>query len=183
MAISTPRVPNDPIGETHSWREFFYRLTTYVAQTSGSFFTGLNFTGSNLASIVTRNHNDLTQIQGGVTGDRHHLTTAQVGLLTYAVPNLVEYNVPVTGFSYTGANTTGILVLDPAGVLATGTIVMPAAPTSNQKFTICSTQVITALTVSPNIGQTVLGAITTIAANGYASWVYRSTNTTWYRIG
>lgn len=81
MAIPTPRVPNDPIGETHSWREFFYRLTTYVAQTSGSFFTGLNFTGSNLASIVTRNHNDLTQIQGGVIGDRHHLTTAQVGRL------------------------------------------------------------------------------------------------------
>ena len=180
MAVLLPKIPNDPIGETHSWREFFYRLTQTVVTISGNFFTGLNFTGSNLTSLVTRNHNDLLSIQGGGTTDRQHLSTAQVA---YVVPNLVEYNVPVTGFSYTGANTTGVLVLDPAGVLATGTVVMPAAPTANQTFTVSSTQVVTALTISPNAGQTVAGAITTIAANGYASWVYRSTNTTWYRIG
>jgi len=59
---------------------------------------------------------------------------------------------------------------------------MPAIPFNEQIVTITSTQIITALTHSPNAGQTLNGALTTIAANGNASWIYRSANTTWYRV-
>lgn len=48
------------------------------AHLGGFSFIGLDFTLSNLTSIITRNHNDLTAIQGGVATDYQHLTTAQV---------------------------------------------------------------------------------------------------------
>ncbi len=93
-----------------------------------------------------------------------------------------EYSVPTTGFSTTIANTTGIFTINPAGTLASGTITMPATPVDKQKVVINSTQVVTALTHNPNSGQTLKGALTTISANGAAAWVYRSADTTWYRI-
>jgi len=40
-------------------------------------FNDLGFMGSNITSIVTRNHNDLTNIQGGTPGQYYHLTAAQ----------------------------------------------------------------------------------------------------------
>jgi len=90
--------------------------------------------------------------------------------------------VPLTGFNNTITNTTIYYIVEPAGTLATGTIKMPATPVDEQVVTIASTQVITALTHSPNTGQTLKGALTTIAVNGNASWIYRSANTTWYRV-
>ena len=101
-----------------------------------------------------------------------------------AVPRtaLVEYATPTTGFNVTPQNTTNSLVLEPAGTLATGTVTMPAAPGNNQVLTVASTAIITALTIAPNAGQAVKGLLTTIAANGFASWVYRAANSTWYRI-
>lgn len=91
--------------------------------------------------------------------------------------------VPATGFSATGVNAQGnegVLAINPAGILATGTITMPPAPAHGEKFTISSTQIITALTHSANTGQTLLGALTTLAALGRGSWVFNGPNTTWY---
>jgi len=94
-----------------------------------------------------------------------------------------SYQTPTTGFAITIANTAGRSILDPAGTLAAGTITMPAAPKDGQLCRIASTQAVTALTHSPNTGQTLKGALTTIAANGFAEYTYRSANTTWYRTG
>lgn len=104
--------------------------------------------------------------------------------IVQAVPHtaVVEYATPLTGFNVTPANGTNTLVLDPAGTLATGTVTMPTAPANNQVLTVASTAIITALTVAPNTGQTVKGLATTLAANGFASWVYRAANSTWYRV-
>lgn len=90
---------------------------------------------------------------------------------------------PTTGFSITPSNITGNLILAPAGTLATGTVTMAAAPIDGQRFTLCSTQIITALTVSPNAGQTIVGAPTTLAVGGFASWIYLVSTSTWYRNG
>jgi hypothetical protein len=91
--------------------------------------------------------------------------------------------VPTTGFSITIANTVNSLILNPAGTLATGTVTMPATPQDGQTVTIASTQIVTALTVSANTGQTLSGTITTIAANGFATWQYVLADTNWYRVG
>lgn len=90
---------------------------------------------------------------------------------------------PTTGFSITPANTVENLILTPAGSLLAGTIIMPANPKDGQFFTACSTQVVTTLTMSPNAGQTLLGGLAAFTANGFGSWQYVASTTTWYRRG
>jgi hypothetical protein len=45
----------------------------------------LDFTGSNITDILTRNHNDLQNIQGGSVTEKYHLTAAQSNLVNSAV--------------------------------------------------------------------------------------------------
>jgi hypothetical protein len=92
-----------------------------------------------------------------------------------------DYQVLTTGFTYTFAAGTQVLVMNPAGTLATGTITMPAAPSDGMTVRFSTSQIITALTVSANTGQSIVSAVTTLAAGGGAAYIYRLTNTTWYR--
>jgi hypothetical protein len=91
-----------------------------------------------------------------------------------------DYQVLTTGFSYTFAAGTQVLVAVPAGTLATGTITMPSAPADGMVITIQSSQQITALTLNGNTGQSIVGTAVQISPNAPLSWVYRLTNTTWY---
>lgn len=91
-----------------------------------------------------------------------------------------DYQAPTTGFSYTFAAGVNVLVMQPAGTLATGTITMPAAPADGMTITFSSSQQITALTVSGNTGQSISNAVTFLPAKTAASYVYRLSNTTWY---
>lgn len=91
--------------------------------------------------------------------------------------------VPVTGFSITISDACGRLILDPAGTLATGTITMPAHPIDGQICKIASCDMITALTHLPSTGQTLNGALTTIATNGFAEYTYSTASASWYRTG
>lgn len=92
---------------------------------------------------------------------------------------------PTTGFSITIGNLVETLILDPAGTLAAGTVTLPAAPQDGQIAEITSTQTITSLTVSPNSGQSVKNAPTTLVPSTSAPMGYRfkyvASNTTWYR--
>lgn len=101
-----------------------------------------------------------------------------------------EYNAPLTGASITVAATSRRIILEPAGTIATLTIVLPASTAliDNQHFGICTTQIVTALTITAGAGTTVSGTVTALAVPntvGQAScpeWTYRLANTTWYRI-
>jgi hypothetical protein len=91
-----------------------------------------------------------------------------------------DYQTPTTGFSYTFASGTNVLVMNPAGTLATGTITMPAAPADGMTITFSSTQTITALTVNANTGQSIVSAATVLPARQAGGYIYRLSNTTWY---
>lgn len=91
------------------------------------------------------------------------------------------YQAPATGFSYT--ITAPITIFAPSGTLATGTIIMPSSPTDGMCVRFSSSQIITALTVSANTGQSIVNALTAFTAGGFAEYIYKSSNTTWYRIG
>ena len=93
-----------------------------------------------------------------------------------------DYQASTTGFSYTFAAGTTVLVMNPAGTLATGTITMPASPADGMTITFSSTQTITALTVNANTGQSIVSAPTTLLAGQAATYVYRLTGTSWYPI-
>lgn len=99
---------------------------------------------------------------------------------TNGVLQQYDYQVPTTGFSYTFGSGTTVLVMNPAGTLATGTITMPATPADGMTISISSTQAITALTVNGNSGQSIVGAPTTLTAGAAATFVYNLSNTTWY---
>ncbi len=179
MTTLPPAPIRDPWG-SYTWEEWL-RKVSQIGQSTGSVsWSGIDFTGSSLTNIVDRKHNDLSNMQGGTSAEYYHMTSAEYTL--FQRNTTIEYSVPLTGFSTTIANGTGFFIVNPAGTLATGTITMPATPVDKQQVTISSTQVITALTHNPNSGQTLKGALTTIAANGSAAWIYRSTDTTWYRI-
>lgn len=89
-----------------------------------------------------------------------------------------DYLVPTTGFSYT-FSTYNTLILNPAGVLATGAITMPASPSDGMVVTFSSTQTISALTIAGN-GATLNNALSGIVAGQSASYVYRAASTAWF---
>jgi len=93
-----------------------------------------------------------------------------------------DFQVLTTGFSYTFATGITTLIAAPAGTLAAGTITMPGSPADGMVITITTTQEITALTIAGNAGQSIGGTqVSLMAANSSMSFVYRQSNTTWYR--
>ncbi len=91
-------------------------------------------------------------------------------------------NTPTTGFAITIGNTTATLRLTPAGALATGTVTLPAAPVDGQIARVLSSQTVTALTVSPSAGQSVVGAPSTVGPTTPFSMIYDLASATWYRM-
>jgi len=92
-----------------------------------------------------------------------------------------DYQTPTTGFTYTftPSSTGTVLVMNPAGTLATGTITMPAAPVDGMTITFSSSQQITALTMAGN-GASINNAVTLLPAKTAVTYVYRATGTTWW---
>ena len=110
-----------------------------------------------------------------------YLTSLQVK--TYVNQAIYQFNEPITGFSLAVTTGTQVVILKPAGTIATGTLTLPANPLDGDRVRFSTTNTITAFTLAPSAGQSVANAITTIAANGFAEYIYRVTDTTWYRIG
>ena len=78
MALGPPPL-HTPI-TSPLWKRYFERLSNQLGgaqQGQIGYFTGLNFTNSNITSIATRTHNSLQTHQGGSSGERYHLTEAQ----------------------------------------------------------------------------------------------------------
>lgn len=192
MAFTLPPVPTSKSLSDFAWSEWFTGLRNYLNSITNFKWSVINFAGSKLTDIETRLHNDLQSIVG--SSDGYHLSASQysdVVNFTTNVRNAIQTTtqtelttliVPITGFTHTISDSTNILVLKPTGTLATGTITMPASPVDNQVVRIASTQVITSLTMNANTGQTLKGGLTTIGVNGFGSWVYKTSTTTWYRI-
>lgn len=81
------KLPPTPVGVPpgHSfWNDWYERLRTIVNNISSLTWSIIDFTGSNLTDIVTRNHNDLQNLQGGGTGDYNHVTSAQLSSIAQA---------------------------------------------------------------------------------------------------
>lgn len=101
-------------------------------------------------------------------------------LAKYQADTSFDYQQPATGFDYTVPNDKGTVILDPAGVLATGSITMQENPSNGDVVRVSTSQAITALTVAANVGQSIKNAPTTLAAGGKFAYVYRAANSTWY---
>lgn len=79
--------------------------------------------------------------------------------------NAVLLVAPLTGQSLVIADMISWYLMRPAGTLATLTLTLPPDPLNNQDLWISTTAQITALTVTPNAGQTLSGSISALNAN------------------
>lgn len=124
-----------------------------------------------------------TKLPNGSSPQTVLLSPAAMGVGPY------QYTAPLTTASVTVLPTSRRLVIDPAGTIAALTVVFPAATllSDNQTLGLCSTQVVTALTMTAGTGTTILNGVTALAippATGAGTcyeWVYRQANTSWYR--
>jgi hypothetical protein len=161
------------------WTRF---TSTAVTTTTGSEVGALIFQTYHGGALTT----DLTIENGNLytgTATTANEVITSAGAIVGIQASPYTKTVPVTGFSATIGNGINFLILTPAGTLATGTVIMPASPQDGQEVAISSSQAITTLTINGNTGQTVAGAPTTFAANGFCRFKYVLATTTWYRIG
>lgn len=98
----------------------------------------------------------------------------------FKAKTVLQYSAPTTGSTVAITSPNTSLVIEPAGALLALTINMPGSPSDGDDVKLSCTQVITTVTMG---GGTIVGTLTTIAASGFASYVYRAANTSWYRIG
>lgn len=93
---------------------------------------------------------------------------------------------PSAAASVTIPNNVTNYVIHSSGTLSSLTVTMPAVPQDGQIVRISSDKTITSLTLSANAGQSITNAptaltISTTAAYGY-EYIYRTSDTTWYRL-
>ena len=77
MAVQLPPIPNNPVTDVFVWRDWFYKVSQLLVQQASIAWSSIDFTGSNLQDIQTRQHNALQNIQGGIASQYYHLSLAQ----------------------------------------------------------------------------------------------------------
>lgn len=131
------------------------------------------------APTSTPNYLNLAGCMIGTTAGASNLYVATQGGV--ARQGIFPNNSPSTGFTATIPASTSTYFLNPTGTLATGTVIMPAAPVNGQEIEIVSSKIVTSLTLSPNSGQTIVSAATTLAAGVMIKYTYFSATSAWYR--
>lgn len=139
--------------------------------------TGLyNITGSGLEYLQDRD---------GSTDESLCPRTQIVSMINNAIAPVVQYSQPTTGATVTIANNTTnyetTLIIDPAGPILALTIALPSTPTDGQSVSIGTSQAITGVTMTS--GATIVAGVTTLALGGTAKYMYKASNTTWFKIG
>jgi|ERR1700693_1456240 len=102
-----------------------------------------------------------------------------------SIQTMSQRFAPTTGQTITIANADAGLVsviVDPSGSLLALTVNMPTNPFDGQCIMIGTSNTITTLTLGGN-GNTLLGTITTLAANGWVHFSYNTSQAKWYRMG
>lgn len=104
-------------------------------------------------------------------------------------PSLLEpvmvtvFVVPTTGGTVTlTQQRRQIVLLNPAGTLATLTVNLPNTPNDGDIVRIGTAQTITLLTVGGG-SNSVVGTLTTLLIGSYGAWIYNTSTTKWFRIG
>jgi len=95
-----------------AWLEWFRQLRNYVAQTGSVPWSVVDKAGSNLTDIVTRNHNNLQNIQGGSSGSYYHLNTYLTATLSaHDFASITAHTTSTTTVTVTGAITTNFVLI------------------------------------------------------------------------
>ena len=82
MANALPPPPIKAPDGSYAWMDWYNKLQQFVSQGGVVPWANIDFAGSSIGDIQDRDHALLTNIQGGTTGERYHLTAAQHAALT-----------------------------------------------------------------------------------------------------
>jgi hypothetical protein len=126
-------------------------------------------------------------VVGGVTPVA---VTATVQTATAQVVTTgMNYQAPLTGTTVAMNDTDAVLILNPAGTLASLVVDLPPAPLNGQRVKITSTQTITIFTLNPGTaGQLIMNEPTTLTPNTTGSglngveYIYYMETLTWFRL-
>lgn len=155
-----------------AYQQWFQRIRDYTNQigTATIPWSQVSKVGSNLSDLATRNHNDLTNIFGGGTGDYYHLTASQNNSITALT----------TVFSLaTLSSSNGYVLCDASG--GAFTVNLPSASARKKLHIKKIDSSINAITISPNGADTIEGAASYSLATQYKSvTLYSNGSTTWY---
>ena len=140
-----------------------------------------------LSTITTLVGGDLLPVWSTNNGDTRRaslttLTTYMQSALTLPGELTTQYAAPsATAFSVTISAGDTWLILTPTGTFANGAIVLPTGAADKSIVSVNCTQIVTLLAVTS--GNTVTGAPTTLAANGFFTMRYDAATAAWYRVG
>lgn len=110
--------------DSQIWGVWYNQIKDVINRIGASFsWTLLDFTGSNITDILTRNHNDLQNIQGGGVGEHYHLTLAE----QIKLDSLQDITLVTSTAVNKTLDTNHFTVYTTAGSI---TITLPAASTS-----------------------------------------------------
>ena len=116
MAAILPPIPPNSDVQSAIWRDWFNKLRALLNTTAGSTtsFTALDFTGSDITSIVARSHTDLQSLN---STNYYHLTSVQYTDLVGGGSNTLHYHATDRALS----NATGTLIIANGGTNGTAT--------------------------------------------------------------
>lgn len=117
MAVQLPPIPNNPITDVFVWRDWFFKVAQQLTQAASISWNTINFTGSNITDIATRQHGSLQGLQGGTGGQYYHLTQAEHALIAVLPTGLT---VTITTAALTPTGTQGSMTFT-GGVLTSQT--------------------------------------------------------------
>lgn len=142
-------------------------------------------------------------IRGRSTGNNSEIRASgvdtDVGVSIYAKGNginkvdRIDTPGPIfdTGFTIATATDAGtttldgtknLVILNPAGTIASHTVALPISPLSGQRISFTTTNTITTLTLTPGAGQTIVGAPSTITSSTPFALLYSNSLTKWVRV-
>lgn len=152
MALSLPPFPVTAQPGDYAWVDWYRQLGDFVKSISTVSWTAIDFTGSNLADLATRNHNDLENIQGGVGNERYHLTAAQHAALGGGVSSFNTRTGAVTlQKSDVDSLYSGDILTDTSTIDITQIVGQTSTPTSGQLGeVIITSDTITTVPMTPN---------------------------------
>ncbi len=166
----------------------------------GTLVWGLNALASNNGSFVFSDRagspatdalaNQFVQTFSG--GFSYYLTNSVLAASIDNIGNLTNnqgtadasysLQTPIDGDSIAIASGFRTLLLDPATDLATLTLTMPGSPVQGQELRFSSTKLISALTLLPNIGQSISNPSIGLSPGQGVMYEYDSTSNNWYPV-
>lgn len=127
------------------------------------------------------NHNGIqligTNSSGKVSIDSGKVGVSFGGSFAYGGTSFVSPNNGTT----VNMGTSPWLVMATAGTISSVSVVLPTSPINGQEAQILSNRTVTAITVSAGSASITGTAVTALTASTAVGYIYRASNTTWYR--